>query len=254
MSINEKVKIKNLPNMLKDDINEIAIGKKPYLVGSGSVTSITYNSDYDINEQMIGRNLDTYMKSHLKKVNDDPTIWLISYHKTETYYQINTICNIDGLLVDVNNTIWVKREPSKKEKIISLKEDIDILIRDGNYWKAVKRLYTLLSIESGNKKELKILSDFLNSNIGLLANIINQLEIILTFQSKSTNSRKEKLLINSNIEITKLHLNSIYSVPIEDKLFNLFTITKLRTLIKLLNEKLQSYTKKWVYDNYHLFI
>ena len=211
-----------------------------------------YNSDYDINEQMTGKDIKTHIQSKIKQIEKSHDIWYIESHKTNKYFQINTIANIDGILTDINDTIWLEKEPSKKNKIISLKEDIDQLINEGNYWKALKRLYSLSLIDKliTTKNEKNILIDLFNSNIGLLSSIISQLEIIMKI-TKITNS--PKLLITNNLSICQLKLNKIYEIPIEDKLFKMFSLRYISKLYNILYNKLQDYTRRWICHNKSLF-
>ena len=237
--------IKNLPTNLQHDIHKIAIGNKPYLIGSGSIVSLTYNSDFDVNEIVNVKDLESHI-NQLKKEND---IWITSINKKKDYVQINTICNINGVLLDVNDTIFNKSDSKirEKEKSKSLKKDIDDYIADGNYFKAVKRLYTLLSINpKKNIKLIRFITEFLNSNIGLLSGIINQLEIIKRFYCVSRNRMD---LVYNNLELCKLNLNKIYCVKIEDRLFKMFSIESINKLIQLLNNKLQKYTRQFLHLN-----
>jgi hypothetical protein len=233
-------KIENLPNILQEDIHKISIGNNPYLIGSGSIQSLTYNSDFDLNEKIIVKDL----KSHIQQLKKERNIWIISVHNTKEYIQINTICNIYNLLLDVNDTIFVNFQPSKKNKQKTLKEDIHKLINEGNFFKALKRLYTLLSLDAKkNIKLIYILTDFLNSNIGLLQNIINQLDIISNFVKVERNRNE---IVNFNLEYCRFQLNKVYVVPIEEKLYKMFKLTEINKLKTILSKKVQEYTKKWV--------
>lgn len=248
--------INNLPEELQHDIYKIAIGNNPYLIGSGSITSITYNSDFDINEKVIVKNL----KEHIDNLKKEKNIWIVSVHDTKKYIQINTICNINGILIDVNDTIFVNNQPSKREKETLLKKDIQDMIKKGNYFKAIKRLFSLLSLnQKKNIKQLDYIIQFLNSNIGLLSSIVNQLEIIKNFSKiangdqRSLSQSDEPKLIFDNLEKTKMELNKIYCVPIEDKLFKMFNMKNINKLISILDKKLQNYTKDFISLNKHLF-
>ena len=242
-----KTKISNLPKELQHDIYSIAVGKNPYLIGTGSITSLTYNSDFDLNERIIVKDL----QEHINDLKKEKNIWITSIHDTKEYIQINTICNVNGILTDVNDTIFHSKQPSKRELSNSLKKDIHSFIEEKNYFKAVKRLFAFLSLnKKKNQKYIDYLIEFLNSNIGLLSNIINQLNIILMF-AKVERNRPE--LIFNNLEICKLSLNKIYCVPIGDELFSLFSLKNINKLINILDKKLQDYTKSFISLNKHLF-
>ena len=240
-------KIKNLPSELIKDIHKIAIGKHPYLIGSGSISSITYNSDFDVNEKIVVKDLE----GHIEKLKKEKNIWIMSVHSTKEYVQINTICNINGVLTDVNDTIFHNRQPSKRQKEKLLKEDIYDLISTKNYFKAIKRIYSLIILSPRkNTSMINYLTNFLNSNIGLLSSIVNQLIIIKNFYSVEKN---QKQLIINNLELSKLELNKVYVVKIENELFKMFNMKSIDKLITILDKKLQDYTFDFLNINKKLF-
>lgn len=250
-------KLNNLPSELIKDIHKIAIGKHPYLIGSGSISSITYNSDFDVNEKVIVKDLE----GHIEKLRKEKNIWIMSVHNTKEYIQINTICNINGVLTDVNDTIFVNSQPSKRQKEKLLKEDIHDLISNKNYFKAVKRMYSLLILNPRkNISMINYLTNFLNSNIGLLSNVVNQLNIIKNFsslwdrdqRSHSVEKNQKQLIIN-NLELCKLELNKVYVVKIENELFKMFNMKSIDKLITILDKKLQDYTFDFLNINKKLF-
>jgi len=261
MSIKTKnIDISNLPIELQEDFKLITFGNNYHLIGSASINSITYSGDYDLNEKLIIT--DKQLQKHLELIKKHKSIWLVSVHNTPDYIQINTIANINGILTDINNTIFHSNQPSKRETSISLKKDIHDLISNKDYFKAVKRLFTFLSInQKKNKKIINGLTEFLNSNIGLLSNIINQLNIILNFSKtvgtkgdrRSLSQSDEPKLIFDNLELCKLKLNKIYCIRIENKLFKMFNMREISNLIEILNNKLQAYTKDFVNLNKNLF-
>jgi hypothetical protein len=239
----KKRKIKNFPIELQNDIYSISFGNYHYLIGSGSIQSLIYNSDFDINEKIIVKDL----KSHIHELKKQQNIWITSVHNTKEYIQINTICNINNLLLDVNDTIFVHSQPTKKQKEITLKEDIHKFIKEGDYLKAIKRLYTFLSLSpKKNIGMISILTEFLNSNIGLLQSIINQLDIISKFVKVEKNRND---LVFNNLEMSKYKLSKIYVVEIEDYLYNMFNLTEINKLKSILIKKVQIYTKEWIRIN-----
>jgi hypothetical protein len=240
-------KLNNLPTELIKDIHKIAIGKHPYLIGSGSITSITYNSDFDVNEKVVVKDLE----GHIEKLKKEKNIWVMSVHNTKEYIQINTICNINGVLTDVNDTIFVHSQPTKRQKEKLLKEDIHELISSKKYFKAVKRMYSLLILSPRkNISMINYLTNFLNSNIGLLSSIVNQLNIIKNFYSVEKN---QKQLIINNFELCKLNLNKVYVVRIDDELYKMFNLKDIDKLISILDKKLQDYVFDFLNINKKLF-
>jgi len=242
------IQTKNLPIELQEDFKLITFGNNYHLIGSASINSITYSSDYDLNEKIIVT--DKQLKDHINLIKKHKNIWLVDFHNTKEYIQINTIANINGVLTDINNTIFHSKQPTKRQKDILLKKDIHELISNKNYFKAIKRMYSLISLNPRkNKIMINYLTEFLNSNIGLLSSIINQLNIIKNF-SKIANEPK---LIFDNLEISKLKLNKVYVVKIEDELFKMFNMKSIDKLITILGKKLQDYTYDFININKKLF-
>lgn len=252
------IQTKNLPIELQEDFKLITFGNNYHLIGSASINSITYSSDYDLNEKIIIT--DKQLKDHINLIKKHKNIWLVDFHNTKEYIQINTIANINGILTDINNTIFHSKQPTKRQKEILLKKDIHELINNKNYFKAMKRMYSLISLNPRkNKIMINYLIEFLNSNIGLLSSIINQLNIIKNF-SKIANGDKRSLsqsdeprLIFDNLEISKLKLNKVYVVKIEDELFKMFNMKDIDKLISILDKKLQDYVFDFLNINKKLF-
>ena len=65
----------------------------------------------------------------------------------------------------------------KNEYIKSIEDDIKELIKEGNYYKVLKRLFNLYRIE-GDIKKLIFLSDIFNSDLGEIYQKISNLEAI----------------------------------------------------------------------------
>jgi len=252
------IQTKNLPIELQEDFKLITFGNNYHLIGSASVNSITYSSDYDLNEKIIVT--DKQLKDHINLIKKHKNIWLVDFHNTKEYIQINTIANINGILTDINNTIFVNSQPTKRQKEKLLKEDIHDLISNKNYFKSVKRMYSLISLSPRkNKIMINYLTEFLNSNIGLLSSIVNQLTIIKTFSKiangdqRSLSQSDEPRLIFDNLEICKLKLNKVYVVKIDDELFKMFNMKDIDKLISILDKKLQDYTFNFLNINRKLF-
>jgi len=242
------IQTKNLPIELQKDFKLITFGNNYHLIGSASINSITYSSDYDLNEKIIVT--DKQLKDHINLIKKHKNIWLVDFHNTKEYIQINTIANINGVLTDINNTIFHSKQPTKRQKEILLKKDIHELISNKNYFKAIKRMYSLISLNPRkNKIMINYLIEFLNSNIGLLSSIINQLNIIKNF-SKIAN---EPRLIFDNLELCRLKLNKVYVVKIQDELYTMFNMKNINKLISILDKKLQDYVFDFLNINKKLF-
>jgi hypothetical protein len=89
-------------------------------------------------------------------------------------------------------------KPSKKEIIAGIKADAKELIKEGNYYKALKRLYLI--------KPSQRLIDYFNSEIGMLNKAKNDLSLLLVLRDQTF--RKPKVSdLNSDLQVIKQDLS-----------------------------------------------
>lgn len=99
--------------------------------------------------------------------------------------KLDLIVLIDGIFTEFSENYYFKL--NKKTTYYnddnigtSIKKSLNEYIYMGNYWKALKRLFSLLiNDKSKNKAELTKLIDFFNSNVGLINKCKNELDILL---------------------------------------------------------------------------
>lgn len=121
-----------------------------------------------------------------------------------------------GKLQNYDNTIL------KKEEIYNSIYDSYVELHDEeNYFKALKRIFTLLKIENqkSNEKTMKYLITIFNGNLGLLNNIINQISIL-----KLLLEQKFKPVdindIHNNLQIIKQSISNIFEIKIQSTIYN----------------------------------
>lgn len=121
-----------------------------------------------------------------------------------------------GKLQNYDNTIL------KKEEIYnSIYDSYVELYDEENYFKALKRIFTLLKIENQktNEKTMKYLITIFNGNLGLLNNIINQISIL-----KLLLEQKFKPVdindIHNNLQIIKQNISNIFEIKIQSTIYN----------------------------------
>ena len=95
--------------------------------------------------------------------------------------------------------------------IQELKHEIEKYKKEGNYFKVLKREFSLLRHQGKNKKRQIQLINLFNSNAGLLNNLINQLKIIQNICIQTF--RKPKLDdVRGNLQSIKFKLSSVYEI------------------------------------------
>lgn len=193
------------------------------LLGSGGLASQEYSSDIDlfslIESKETRNSVNKEIKNILYNTTKNENMYLIEIkiqYKDDTkekFYKINdfklnkSLKEVDFIKIDYvifisnifkelsiiysfNKLIDVKQIQNK------LKEDIKELYKEGNYYKVVKRLFSLYKIEQKNIPLLVIMTKFFNSNIGKLYQQVSQLKAIkLLKQHHNTDDINNKIKV-----------------------------------------------------------
>lgn len=210
------------PNLkLNDQFLKYLKFKKQKIVikGTSSLKSQYYYSDYDlyskikrhykhrtianelnrilnqnINDMYFIENKIQYMNGEkLKNINFKSTM----FKKPVSFVKIDYIVRIDNIFRELSIIYDFKNEDidveSKKQ---DLQNDINDLIKEGKYYKTLKRLFSIYKIEK-NKKGLLTLTRFFNSNYGkIYALNSNLIAIQLLLKNYDDEMTKRKVMIN----------------------------------------------------------
>lgn len=106
-------------------------------------------------------------------------IYFIDELKKKSTIKIDTIIYINNDIIELTMNYYFKdnyNKKSKKEIIKELKEDINKYKKEGNYYKALKRLNSINKLIG--KKNKKLL-DIINSEYGIMAKDKSRLETLL---------------------------------------------------------------------------
>jgi hypothetical protein len=199
------------------------------LLGSGGLASQEYTSDIDLfsliesreTRQSVNKTIKNILQNTLKNENMYLIEIKIQYKDDtkEKFYNINDfkldkpLIKVDFIKIDYvifidnifkelsiiysfNNVVDVKQIQKK------LVDDIKELYKDGNYYKVVKRLFSLYKIEQKNIPLLVIMTKFFNSNIGKLYQRVSQLKAIKLLKEHHNDD-----VINKKVDITLSDLN-----------------------------------------------
>ena len=248
----EKKTLNDYSSEVKNVFNKLTISGKYRVIGSNSLKSIKYGSDYDLEE------LDKESGKHpLKKIydifkkkyedgkrnenifitdfkcglnsNGEPLRWnynqiqkgkqelengrMISFEEClliKTTMKLDMIVLIDGIFTEFSENYYLdiggkknyfEHDANTKYIITSIQKDIDFYLNvDRNYWKTLKRLFSVNFLKKKNYPLLKELIDFFNSKIGLVNKCKNELDILLIVLDN--NFRKPKISdIKYNLDI-----------------------------------------------------
>lgn len=240
MDILEK---KGVPSILVGISNKLAYEDMTMvLAGSASLASQLYASDYDFITKG-GADVDEWMRI-LNYIAENQSLYFIELKvqykngEKEKFYKIPDIPHsifkkkkIAYIKIDlvVYLTTKVFKEVSviysfgkkvdDKAIIKSLKNDLKEFIKDGKYYKALKRYFSIISRVKKQQLTLKQLSVFFNSAIGKEYQKLNNLKAIqLVFEKYGTDLTLQKLKTNlKDIGYTDIKHLDTYITDLEKK-------------------------------------
>lgn len=137
-----------------------------------------------------------------------------TFNFTDIFYEqslikIDVVANIDNRLIEITNNYFfdynnINTEPNfnknvQKELLLDYRNNKE----NGNYFKAYKRLYGYFKIMK-NKEAMDKLKKFLNSDIGLLNQIINQLDTLSVLINNPYKKVDKKIIINNLLRIREI--------------------------------------------------
>lgn len=238
MDILEPKKIGELSDDLKDIMNVFKFkNKRIKLNGSSSLKSQQYFGDIDL-YTLIGKpnlkdfhyfqnimlnftNANLYfIELKIQLLNGDKVKFKFrdavkfDFKTFEKYYQQIEFIKIDFVLYTDFTFIECSVIYDFGRKTVNLKasleDDFKEFIKEGKYYKALKRLFNLYKLEKNNNKVLKILSRFFNSEYGLAYRNISNLEACLLvsshYKSKFTGDRVNGFIRELGITNPKVYI------------------------------------------------
>jgi hypothetical protein len=132
--------------------------------------------------------------------------------------------------------------------------EIDRFTKEKNYYKVLKRRFSLLKLKKPKKEKMDEYIRIFNGQAGLLNNLINQLKIIQNICIQEF--RKPKLHeIRGNLQTIKQELSSVYKIYHHNFSDKIDTICKkplskiydsLTPIIDSLEKQLNNYVKKYI--------
>jgi hypothetical protein len=235
-------KFNDFNNNLTKEFYKLNIGRSIRLIGSSNKKNILYNSDYDLeshfgtsDKNKVLNKIYDHFKNIFIDAKKDPNIFLTDfkcgekngepirweykdiikgykdgYHFIDCLLQKSTIkldeiYLLNGSFIEISDNYYFtigdhQNFPpmTRKEIIQSIKNDYNELVKEGNYYKALKREYSI--------KPTKKLTDYFNSEIGILNKARSDLDVLLllneqTFRKPNIND------INNNLQIIKQDLS-----------------------------------------------
>ena len=289
IKINKK-SINEHNNELINLFNNLSITNKYNIVGSFSTQGIYFPSDVDLNENIKIKSQKDIISTNkklqkvFKYINDNKNIFFTDFKigvdenneslhwtfdeimkgkknnkhfneslldgtvKLDIIYRLNF-----GDFVEISMIYQIN--PKKLDLVNDLKNDIKEYLKIGRSYKALKRCFSLYTIQNNHKK-LYILMKLFNTDIGLVAKVISEITIYIQLLELYSNriSIKE---IDFSIQELKYYLGCIFRFKIPNKIFQkLDKICQIKTVKKLIIElnKMNDYFKKLLEEQTNIWL
>jgi len=122
--------------------------------------------------------------------------------QTNTVTKLDTVMLLNNRFVEISEIYYIKvnglsnfnTDDFKIGKVINnLKDDIDELIMNKNYFKALKREYRILDILHKQPKRREMLNDLFNGQYGYLYYIISQLKTLVLMKEQKFRAVPEQI-------------------------------------------------------------
>jgi hypothetical protein len=229
----------------KERVFDILKYRDYYIIGSFKDPKLKFKSDIDLNEKIPNVTPTDFFESIKQKYREtmsDPNIWLIDFKLGDLHWdrtdidrgfkkignkkinfikllqnksiiKIDAIANVDGRLYEFSNNYFLtlpsghSTDPTEKSDLNTrLILDYYELLEEGQFFKALKRLYQL---NKAKKKDNRSIAKFLNSEVGKLNRQVTSLKTLSllinnNFRPVSTD------LIKSNLEMIQSNLPPNY--------------------------------------------
>ena len=260
----------NSKKLFKKSINDIAklmsVESKVNMVGSASVKKAIYYGDYDLFEKVEGHSKSSvyaHFKSLFYHINKLPKIVITDFKIGEKRWSYTDIMNKEKDGLDFDDALDIKGiikldiialindkfyeitevyqmcfngkcniEYKKDEIIKDLVGEYRIKINEGNYMKALKKMYSIIKLQNMNDPQLTILLEYFNSSIGLLYRNKSELETLLIVLNNDKFTLED---VKNSLESIK---EQVSSFPVPNYLEEIVKKKTKKEMTKLLNKQI----------------
>jgi hypothetical protein len=257
--------LKEINANTEDVIHRFALSSKVKFLGSASKKGISYYSDYDLFspikesadalakhfQQIFSKPFKYFMETKIGEYKGKKLIWtqsqikkginkgikLADAIKQDALIKTDIILEQGNSFVEISIIYNTKYQTQKtKEQIESEFEDEIKEYSKDNSFKALKRLYSLLSLDDKNIKLKEKLIKFFNSDIGLVNKVANDLATLSQLVSKYKINYKK---IFDNVQMLKEKLSVIPWISVKkfDEITSKNYKSKIKEIIEYIRDK-----------------
>lgn len=188
---------------------------------------------------------------------EDRKVMFVDCLQQKSIIKMDVISLVDGLFTEFSEMYFINfgdfktYDPitTKKENIeTNLLLDVQSYAGDGNYYKALKRLFAYLRISETNPELVKKLVDFFNSKVGELASYKSDLELITIMLEQKFRIVKERD-IRHNLTYIEKNINPLFRPLVSGILQQKGSHAVLKNtkeVEEILNEQIQDETKRFI--------
>lgn len=276
-------------NVVEEMGSKMSLTSKVNVVGSASIKRSVYYSDYDLFERVQGMSAKS-IHNHFKTVfeiikkNKDVTItdfkcgeiggvplrWTYEEIKNnnnkgitfsealkhKSIIKMDIVVLLNGRFIEITEVYSIflngqsNMSPTLEEILESISAEYVDQVRDGNYMKALKRMFSILKLKNEEKKKQDILLDYFNSPNGLIYRCKNDLETMYLVLDSPKFDLKE---VRNSLQVLK---ETISAFPVDNSLEQISKLkTKqamkplLRKQIRLLKAYINEQAKQFIQQN-----
>ena len=266
----------------------MSLESKVNVVGSASIKRAVYYSDYDLFENVYGKS-DRAVYNHFKNVfeiirrSDNVVIsdfkcgetngtslrWTYEEMKNDnnqgvtfaealrhkSMIKMDIIALISGRFIEITEVynIYLDGVPNMSPSLDDIVDDItkeySDEVRDGNYMKALKRMFSLLKLKGEEPRKQDILLDYFNSPEGLVYRCKNDLEtmyLVLDSPKFDLSEIRESLQLLKEILSAFPVMNDLEKISKMKKKSDMKPLLRkqIRILKKHINEQAKAFIKR----------
>ena len=231
------------PNNLQQIFSLLSVSGKHNVVGSANLRGILYNSDFDLGDDIkeVGGQLRRVFLHKYEKAKQLPSVYFTDFKcgedkrgeplrwdyktlkannnrgytfeeamKSKAMCKLDCVAFVNGRFEEITEVYNLHNgSPPKKNLLGDLRQSQKEYLDEGNYWKALKREFSIASIQHDQKKTKRLI-DFFNSVVGLLAKSVSELDTIqLVLEQTFKKPKLEE--IRQNLQLVKWRLSYVSS-------------------------------------------
>lgn len=192
---------------------------------------------------------------------EDKKVMFVDCLQQKSIIKMDIISLVDGLFTEFSEMYFINfgdfktYDPitTKKENIeTNLLLDVKSYAGEGNYYKALKRLFAYLRISETNPTLMNSLINFFNSKVGELASYKSDLELITIMMEQTFRTVKEKDIIH-NLKYIEKNINPQFRSLVSGILDSGDLLKRTKDVEEILDEHIQDETKRFIQSSKKIY-